>query len=285
MTTNLPSQHVLTDEEVTALLRGAGVIEEPTSFGYLRAKVSGTTFTIGDDIFVYNPKTKQPAFIAQVVEPPKEYQARYFDPEKPGDMQLLEMMDRQHLAGEFCKSYFDEPTQAREKNQFGDSCRSCLINPFVPRNKVPEAANGKKCQWRGELLIRVLDSDRKATGEEVVLLDLSSTAMQEWKGFASDPEKGYTGEPTFMHKLARLALEKWPDEPKTAIFKALTALRLGGVLAEVRALPQSVNGNNFSVVSLTPIEILDELTEERTALPAADASANADVATDDDVPF
>jgi hypothetical protein len=289
MTTEL-SNEVLTPDEVTALLRGAGAIEDnSTGYGFQRVKVSGSTFTIGDEIFVSNPKTKKPAFIAQIVELPKQYQARYFDEEKAGDMELLSMMidpitgkDRSHLAGTFCKSYFDEPDQAREKNEKGDSCRSCVVSPFVRKTNVPEAAGGKKCQWRGELLLRVLDSEMKAVSEDVVMLDLSSTAMQEWQGFASEPVKGYVSELNFMQKLAQLAQTKYPDNPKVGIFKALTALKLGGVLAEVRAIPTSSHGKDFSVVSLTPIEILDEVAE---GAPAIATSADPAPADADDIPF
>lgn len=272
------STDVLSPEEVTKLLQGAGFLEsEQPSFGYQRVKLNGTTFEIGDEVYVSNPKTKKPAFIANIVETPKQYQARYFDPNKDGDMQLLETMGREHLAGTFCKSYFDEPQQAREKNTEGDSCKACLVNPYVPKAKVPEAAGGKKCQWRGELLLRILDEEHKVIDDNIVMVDLSTTAMMEWQGLSSDPVKGYVSDLNFMQKLAALGQKKYGGQ--AGIFKALTALKLGGVIAEVRALQTSSNGMNFSVISLTPIDIVDDLTEER---PAIEGSSDSD---DTDVPF
>ena len=268
------STEVLSPEEVTKLLQGAGFLEAPqASFGYQRVKMNGSTFEIGDEVYVSNPKTKKPAFIANIVETPKQYQARYFDAEKRGDMELLETMGREHLAGGFCKSYFEEPGQAREKNEQGDSCKSCLVNPFVPKAKVPEAADGKKCQWRGELLLRVLDEEHKVINDEIVMVDLSTTAMMEWQGLSSDPTKGYVSDVNFMQKLATLGMSKSPENPTQGIYAALSALKLGGVIAEVRALPASSGSNNFNVISLTPIDILAEVNER----PALEGTPDPDL--------
>lgn len=271
------STEVLSPEQITALLRGGGFIEaENASFGYQRVKVNGTTFHIGDEVYVSNPKKKEPAFVALIVETPKQYQARYFDPEKAGDMRLLDTMDRPHLAGTFCKSFFDEPGQAREKNESGDSCKTCIVNPFVPKAKVPEDANGKKCQWRGELLLRVLDDERKVINDEVVMVDLSTTAMMEWQGLSSDPVKGYISDVNFMQRLAQLGMEKSPENPTAGIYKALSALKLGGVIAEVRAIQTSSGGNNFSVVQFIPIDFIDV-----DVKPAIETTADPDP----DLPF
>jgi hypothetical protein len=277
---NLPAPTGLGVDDFTKALRAAGLLETPSSGGQNRMKVDGTTFLAGDDLYVYNPKTKAPAFLAQIVDSPVEYQAMWF----PEDGRLANAVQRPDIAGKMCKSYFADPTQAREHAEDGTSCRSCPVSPFVKRDKVPEESiNKQKCSWRGDIDFRILDDDGKLKDETVWSLSLPTTSMMEFKGSYNDAEKGHVGDYNFVQLLVRLGASLTPENPTAGLMQAMTALRLGGVIAEVRSIPvqNPNNGNRYNVTQFIPIQILD-VTE-----PAPEISDGVDNNNhnEDDLPF
>ena len=272
--TNLPAPTDLSSADFTALLRGGGAIETPEEVS--RIKCDGATFHVGEDLYVSNPKTKAPAFIAQIVEPPRELQAAWIDE----DGVLAKFLDRPEKAGSMCKSHFDIPSQNREFSEDGAPCRSCKINPFTKKDALPPEANGTKCKWRGDIKMRVLGEDHTLLDGDATIwtLSLPTTGMIQLKGTTKDPENGHTGEFTTMQRLVRLGAVNNPENPQQGALAALTAWSLGYVIVEVRSLPmQSSGGNRYHVVDLNPIVIL-----EMTDAPAlADSSA----ISNDDIPF
>lgn len=255
-------------DDITAILRKLGGVETPTS-EFHRIKIDGSTFYLDDEPFVSNPKTGAPAFTARIVNVPEEYQALWFDEE------MAVMAGRTGKTG-FCKSWFGNPAQAREWSEDGASCRSCIFNPFTK-----DAPLGKKCQWKGELQLQIVDPATGQLRDDTIWhLTLSTTAMIEWKGTSRDSVKGNVSDHNFIHKLAAFACAQNPDvDPNKAIYGALTALSLGGVVAEFRILrAQSSDGaRTWSVVSATPVAIL--AVEETPALPEPDGAAS------DAIPF
>ena len=253
---NVPAPTSLTRADFTALLRGAKAIEEETE--YHRIKVDGATFHIGDDLYVSNPKTKAPAFIAQVVDAPEEYQAAWFDQ----DGELAKAVGRPGVAGSMCKSHFNIPSQNREFAEDGTPCRQCPINPFARKDTLPPEANGNKCKWRGDISLRVLGEDHTLLNGDATIwtLSLPTTGMIQLKGTTKDPENGHTGELTTMQRLVELgaAGATSQQEAQKGALTALTAWSLGLVIVEVRSLPmQSSGGNRYHVVDLNPIVILE----------------------------
>lgn len=252
-------------DDITAILRSLGGVETPTT-EFHRIKVDGSTFYLDDEPFVSNPKTGAPAFTARIVGAPEEYQALWFDAE------IADIAGRPNKTG-FCKSWFGQPSQAREFAEDGTSCRSCPFNPFTK-----EPPLGKKCQWKGELQLQIVDPATGQLRDDTIWhLTLSTTAMIEWKGTSRDSVKGNVSDQNFMHKLATYAVGTAPDaDPKSAIYNALTALSLGGVVAEFRILRgQSQDGaRTWSVVSATPVAILD--VSEAPALPETAGASDGD---------
>lgn len=268
----------LNNQDITALLRNSGMIEG-TEGGGQYIKVEGTTFYVGDDMFVSNPKTGAPAFRAQIVAPVKQLQSRWFD------YADAEAAGRPEIADSMCRSWYDEPSQNRKFSEDGTDCNKCPVNPFVKKMNLPDWADGKKCQWKGELDIRVIDpTTGTVRSDDIFTLRLSTTGMIEWQGVKDNPENGHVGQYNFMHLLARLAQEQASErgeDPKQAILKALTSLRLGGVVADIRSVPkQSADkARNYYVTQLTPVEIHDA--NESPALPSSDTGT----VEDEDVPF
>ena len=270
-----PSQKTVTvtsvsETDYTVFLRNHGGIEEAgTSF--LRAKLDGAAIMLDDEPFVGNPKTGTAALVARIVSPPKQYQAFWFDAES------AEHADRPEKADSFCKSYFDEPTQARKFSSDGAECDKCPFSPWL-------RDIAKRCQWRGDLAFQPIDPDSGLYRPDIWTISLSTTGMIEWQGTNRSPVKGSVSDLNTMQKLARLAVATWPDiEPESAVVRGLTELALGNVLMEMRVLRGSTEdgARTWPVLSLTPTEFL-EITAGIAEIAGPDTIAAVDI---DDLPF
>ena len=275
---NVPAPANLSREDFTALLRGTGAIEDAPEFH--RIKLDGSTFVAGDELFVSNPKTKAPAFLAQVVEVPEEYQAAWIDEESGLARALNELTQSNNYSpGTMCKSHFNIANENREFSENGTPCRKCPINPFTKRDNLPPEANGQKCKWRGDLKLRILGEDHTLLNGDATIwtLSLPTTGMIQLKGTTKDPVNGHTGELTTMQRLLELGAAGNTENPKQGAMQALTAWATGHVIVEVRALRmEGSSGNKYTVVDLNPIVILD-----MNDTPALEG----DGAVDEDIPF
>ena len=236
----------LTPEEISAILAGHGAIDNEAE-EFHRIKVDGTNFVSDDDIWMSNPKTGEPAFVARLLSPPVQYQSFWFTPE------AAITADRPEMANKFCKSHYDNPQENREFGTNGASCRACPYNPFG--NEYP------KCSWKGDIQFQIIPEDGVMKGDEIVwTITLSTTGMIEWRGTRKNQTGGSATDKNFMHKLAELALTlapEWGMGPDEAVVAALTSLNGGGVAAEFRSVRMSneQSGNTWSVPSLTPVHI------------------------------
>jgi hypothetical protein len=270
----------LTPEEIQAVLSGQGVIdEESEGFGAIRMKGTGNTFQTEDDVWVYNPKTDEPAFTARLMSAPVQYQAKWFTEAE------AERAGRPEIADRFCKSHYDIPSQSRERSESGASCRACPFNPFGDESK--------KCQWRGDLSFQIIPDEGHLTGDEPIhMISLPVTGMIEWKGTRRAPMEGSATKRNFMAKLADLSIrqaEDWGVNERQAIIVGLEALNEGMVAAEFRLIQQTneEQGRTWSVVSLTPIHVQKPEAKDAPAIEAGD-EAKAEPAKEnefDDLPF
>lgn len=236
----------LTAEEITAILAGHGAVDEQET-GYIRMKVSGTNFTTEDDVWMTNPKTGAPAFVARLLGPPQQYQAFFFD------KAAAEKAGRPEMEKRFCKSHYDNPNENREYGTNGASCRACPFNPFG--NERP------KCGWKGDLAFQIIPEDGTLKGDEPIhALTLSVTGMIEWKGTRKDNVAGSVTDKNFMHRLAEESIKNaadWGVTPEQAVLIGLNALAEGMVAAEFRSV-RAINeekGMEWHVVSLNPVHI------------------------------
>lgn len=236
----------LTAEEISAILQGHGAIDAEAEQFY-RIKIDGTNFVSDDDIWMSNPKTGEPAFVARLLGPPVQYQSFWFNPEA-----ALEA-GRPEMANRFCKSHYDNAQENREFGTNGASCRACPFNPFG--NASP------KCSWKGDIQFQIIPDDGVMKGDETVwTMTLSTTGMIEWRGTRKSQTKGSATDKHFMHRLAELASTlspEWGMGAEEAIVAALTSLNGGGVAAEFRAvrMTNESSGNTWSVPSLNPVHI------------------------------
>lgn len=269
----LVPEGTFTAEDITAALQAAGAIDEEQET-FQRVKLDGSTFVATDDnIWVSNPKSNEPAFIARIMGPPAQFQAFWFTPE------LAAQAGRDDMAeGGFCKSYYDNPAEAREHGTNGASCRACVFNPF--------GDSKQKCSWKGDIQFQVVPEDGTLTGEETVYtMTLSTTGMIQWKGTRKAPNAGSVTDKNFMFMLAELALKnsvEWGVGPQEAIRIALNALNEGLVAAafRIKRATNENNGNTWSVPVIEPVHIEVPSVEETPALEAGteDSTAPADKA-------
>jgi hypothetical protein len=237
----------LSPEEITAILQGQGAVDEEAE-EFHRIKTDGTNFVSDNDIWMSNPKTGEPAFVARLLQSPVQYQSFWFTPEAATEAGRPEMANR------FCKSHYDNPQENREFGTNGASCRACPFNPF-DKSVYP------RCSWKGDIQFQIIPEDGVMKGDEIVwTMTLSVTGMIEWKGTRANPTGGSATDQNFMHRLATLAAgmaPEWGVNAEQAIVEALTSLQGGGVAAEFRAIRVSneQSGNTWTVPSLNPVHI------------------------------
>jgi len=287
--TNLPA--LLSEDEFTAALRAHGFM--PASAGgseINRLVVKGTNIKSGDDIIaVYNPLKKEPALIVQLAGSPKEYQALWFskitDDDPQSNAGLAEAIGRPEIAGKFCKSHFDDPTEARRYSETGASCDECPVHPFVPREQLPPEAKGKKCAWKADLEFWILeqqeDGTYQRTDDTLYTMTLATTGVIEFKGSSSRNRDNLAGSVSQMHTMARIAklgMQKWGVE---GIQKAKTYLELGGVICGLHLLEQQNQdrSRSWTVPSFDPIDILEieDQPQLETTEQVDDAAAASDL--------
>lgn len=261
---NLPMVPDNTDDFTRALIEAGYITPAMAGKDINRIKVKGSNFEYNDEIIAsYNAKTKEPALIVQLLGAPIQYQGMWFDK----DGLLANAVNRPGIAGKFCRSYFDDPQQARKYAEDGTSCETCEVHPWKREDQLPAEAlaqdGASKCSWRGEIEFRILEKSAEGVisseDETIYTMSLPTTAMIEFVGSNSRNSNqlaGSVSEYNTMVRLAALARQKWGDE---GISQGHTALALGGVIAEVRALPASNKDRNFNynVVSFNPIDILE----------------------------
>lgn len=271
-----------TEDAFTAALREHGFLT-PASAGtdFHRIKVQGQNFIYNDEIIAsYNAKTKEPALYVRIAGPIQEYQSMWFDK----DGELARAVGRPEMAGKMCKSHFDDPKEARKFAMDGTSCDTCPVHPFMPKDQLPPEAGDKRCAWKADIDLYLLDKQDDGTlvqnDETLYTMSLPTTAVIEFKGSSSKKASALAGSVSpenTMVRLAKLGISKWGEK---GILKAMSLYNLGGVIAELRPLPASSNDGafNFNVISFNPIDILE--IEEPAALPGP-----ADDEDSEDVPF
>lgn len=295
---NLPA--VQSGNEWEEALRQAGFINAHSGVSDVnRLKITGQNVYNGDDLIAsYNPKTKEPALIVQLMDRPEEYQALWWDKREnshkhDSNGELAQIVGRDgsqpgipSIEGRFCKSHFEKEDEARRFAEDGTSCDTCPVHPFVPKDQLPPEAKGKKCSWKADVKFRILEKNAEglleAVDDTIWTVSLSTTGVIEFIGSSgrkNDPLAGSVSEKNTMAQIAMLGYQKWGQE---GILKARTMLSLGGVICELHILPaKSQDGSiHWSVPSFRPIEILEQ--NEAPALP--DTSGDGTV-EDESVPF
>lgn len=292
---NVPAVAEPTQDEWTAALQNAGLINPASAGnGINRLTVKGTNVVLGKDeiIAAYNQMTREPALYVQLMGRPAEEQALWFDKlENIGTDRSNALLakavgrdgsipDVPSIVGRFCRSHFGVEGEDRRFSEDGTSCDTCPVHPRVPKDQLPDEAQGKGCTWRGEIQFRILDKQEDGTlagtNSTIYTMGLATTGIIEFVGASKTPLAGAVSEFNTMTEIGKLGYTKWGKE---GVLKARTMLDLGGVICEFHILPASSGAFNWNVPSFRPIEIL-----EQTIHPAIAEAADEGFETGD-VPF
>lgn len=290
----------LSADQIQAAMIEYGLIQ-PGSGGaeITRIKMTGNNFSVGDDLFAsYNPVTKEAAFRVQIVDKPAVHQKLWFTVELARLTGHDELLSKMGDNGTFCKSHEDNPNEQMKISENGYECRACPVNGFIKNDDLPTLADGtraKRCSIAADLDVRIIEEDGTLRDETVYTMNLSSTALVEFRGGTgkkAEPENGYLGinpkarpdkdQRNFIHKLIEFGM----SQKGLTVPQILTAIRMGLVLAEVRSLPATneAGSMNWNVLNFTPLDILDA--EATGAIESAEQPADTDTDADPDaVPF
>lgn len=296
--TNPNTPALPTGDDLSRALMEAGFLNKASGgsdFNRISAKGSNLIYN-KEVIASYNERTKEPALLVQLTDMPVEYQAMWFTAE------LAEAVGRPEVANHFCKSHFDDPTEAREWSEaYGEegkrqNCRTCPVNPWKKPGELPPEAKAQegasKCAWKGDLEFRIIekqeDGSYASTDETLYTMTLPTTGIIEFKGSNSrkaDPMAGSISAEHFMVKLAKLGMAKWGVQE--GLKKAHASLQNGGVIAALRIPMQSTQdgSKSYNIVSFEPIEILD--LEPQAQLPEnmIENKAQGTAEDENDLPF
>lgn len=277
----------LDHDELMALLGQSGMT--PTGGGQFHrmSLISGSLVTDPgtSDEETWPPTRKGPTMVVRIVKPPVFYNAIWLGPEVNDDGTPNNgavdpaRINRTDLNKRFVKKYDDPAEQAADEYSYLEAYEAAM------------AVTGKRGSFKADLQVQIVPESGEMTGDETVYnLTLSTTSAMDWRGTSKNPGAGVVQEKNFIVQLAEFAIENAPEgsskaELAQAVLNAMTALRLGGVVAEVYIITaRSDDGSrNWPVIAFKPVHI--ETTVEQTALPAGDATADDLTVNSDDIPF
>lgn len=273
----------LSHDALMALLQQSGMAQTPSSdFRRLRLD-NGTLVALdsqGEVLEMFPPKfqgkTPLPAVTLRIVEPPKYYNAFWLDADESNGGFNADRIGRPELNKSFAKHYDDPADQAADKN---------------PSNEVYDdiaRATNKRGDFKADLKVQIVPASGQMTGDEpVYTLTLSASAAIDWRGSRKNQTGGVVQDKNFIVQLAEFAATAAAGAggdqaaQAKAVLDAMTALRLGGVVADCYLLRASNEdgSRSWTVPAFVPVHI--EYPDAAAALPAGDDP----LATDsDDLP-
>lgn len=222
----------------------------------------------------YKGKEPLPAVTLRIVEPPVYYNAfwlgaEFDDKGQPTGATDPNRIGRPDLNKTFSKHYDDPNKQAEDKN---------------PSNEVYDllcAATGSRGGFKADVQVQIVPDSGELTGDEpIYTLTLSSSSALDWRGTRKNPTGGTVQEKNFIVQLAEMAVEQAVEAgadahgQQKAVLDAMTALRLGGVVADTYLLrDQNTDGSrSWTVIAFKPVHI--EFPETVAAL--SDPEVNSD---------
>lgn len=263
----------LSHDDLMALLGQTGAVAQGgTEFKRLTLK-AGVLET--DDGDMFPPLKEKPSLTVRIVEPPVYYNGIFLSEKEINGSIDAGRIGRPELNGRFCRKYDDPAEQAKDNN---------------PANAVYDElvrVTGARGSFKADMKVQIIPESGELTGDEpVYTLSMSTTSVFEWRGSSRDPEKGSVSDTNFMVRLAQFAVAKAAeaggdeDAQKSAVLEALTALRLGGVVADVYLMRAENDDktNQWWVISFDPIHI-----EVGTGAPALESGEDPSAA--DEIPF
>lgn len=225
-TTTAVAPTSLSEADLMALLAQAGLVAQSQSDFHRMSLKSGILET--DDGEMFPPRKDGPSVRLRIVTPPVYYNAIFLSDR--GDNGSVNAADFGHPEwnGRFCRKYDDPAEQQADTNP-----ANVLYDEIVRQT-------GGKGSFKGDMEVQIVPANGQMTGEETIYtLTLPTTSIFEWRGSSRQPEAGSVSDDNFIVRLARFAreaaIEAGADEAgqTKAILEAMTALRVGGVIADV----------------------------------------------------
>jgi hypothetical protein len=273
----------LDHDELMAMLGQAGMLSAPSASNFHRmALVSGSLVTDqGTPQEESWPPTKRgPTMVVRIVKPPVYYNTFFMSADEKNKSVDARRIGRPELNGKFAKKYDDPAEQAADEYANLDAYEA--LAKFT----------GNRGSFKADVQLQIIPESGTLTGEEpVYTLSLSTTSALDWRGSTKNPSGGVVQDKNFIVQLAELAIEQATangaskEELQNAVLNAMTALRLGGVVAEVylvQTQSETDSSIRWTVVAFKPVHI--ELGEEQPALTAGE-STETPVDDLDDLPF
>lgn len=270
----------LSRDDLMALLGQTGAVAQGGEFHRLNLK-AGVLETDDGDMFPPKQKrdgTPEPSLTVRIVSPPVYYNAIFLAADEKNGAVDAGRIGRDDLNGRFARKYDDPAEQQRDTN---------------PANEIYDEivrATGQRGSFKADMQVQILpDSGEFAGDETIYTLTLSTTSVFEWRGSSRDGgERGSVNDTNFIVRLAEFAInqakEAGADETtqKQAVLNALTALRLGEVVAEVylqRAVSEKDPSMTWWVIAFFPVFVGDG-GESAPALESGETEP-----AEDEVPF
>ncbi len=272
----------LDHDELMAMLGQAGMLPKPSEGNFRRMSLtSGSLVTDpGTPEEESWPPTKRgPTMTVRIVKPPIYYNAFFMAENEANGGINANRIGRPELNGRFAKKYDDPAEQAAD--DFSN------LEAYEDLARV----TGKRGAFKADIQLQIVPESGEMLGTEpIYTLALSTTSAMDFRGTSKNPSGGVVQEKNFIVQLAEFAraqaieqgLDK--DGQTTAVLNAMTALRLGGVVAEIYLVLTSNEdkSNTWTVVAFKPVHI--ELGEEQPALASGEV-ADDFVTTGDDIGF
>ena len=281
-TTSAVVPQTLTPDQLTELLAASGMAPKASEGGgfHRMSLRSGVLVTDpGQPNEETWPMTKRgPVMTVRIVKPPVYFNAHFLStkPDSGGAINP-NLIGRPDLDNKFVKKYDDPAEQAADSWANLDAYEAVY------------AMTGNRGSFKADIQLQIMPESGEFTGEEpIYTLTLPGTSALDFRGTSRDPIGGVAQEKNFIVQLGEFAQQKAIEEGNElaqAVLDAMTALRLGGVVAEVYLSIQQSEKNpqqSWTVVSFKPIHV-----ETGSGLAALTAGGEEDdlSANSDDIPF
>lgn len=273
----------LDSDALVALLGEAGMINKSSGGNFRRMSLRGSILVTDPgqpEEEQWPPAKHGPAMTVRIVKPPIYYNSFFLDVEEKNKAINPNRIGRPDLNGKFVKKYDDPAEQA------ADEWSNVEVYDDLMR------ATGQRGTFRADIQLQIIPESGQLTGEEpIYTLSLATSSALDWRGTRRNQTGGVVQEKNFILQLAELAQSQAIEAGKTseedltmAVLNAMTALRLGGVVAEVYPIQTHQEKDpsiSWTVVAFKPVYI-----EDVSATPALAAGESDDLTTNsDDLPF
>ena len=277
----------LTSEDLLSLLQQTGMVSQGGGEFHRMSLRSGMLVTDPDspkeESWPPTDRGRGPAMRVRIVKPPVYYNQFFCsETEERGSFDARKI-GRPELNGKFLKKYDDPAEQAADQYANLDGYEQ--VSQFL----------GSRGKFTADIQLQIVPDSGELTGEEpIYTLSLSTTAALDFRGTSKNPEGGVVQDKNFIIQLSEFAmkeaLEANPKAQKAdlaqAVLNAMTALRLGGVVADlfIRQASSQDGSMNWAVPSFVPVFVDYDSGEEHAALPDPTA-VGPEQNGDDELPF